>query len=92
MFSGHVRLLLRLLLVFFLLWLVAKIRIVVLVIAWVVIFACMWILWVKRYSKNKKLEKKLDDWFLRFTKSGLHRWILKASKRFSRGEKVGKHK
>jgi len=91
MFSGYARLLLRLLLVFFLLWLVAKIRIAVLVLAWAVIFGCMWILWVKRYSRNKKLRKKLDDWFLRFTKSDSHKWIVKTGKKLT-GMSQGKEK
>ena len=83
MFSGYARLLLRLLLVFFVLWLVARMKIVVLVLSWAVIFGCLWILWVKRYSKNKKLNKKLNDYFLRFIKSGFYKWMVAAGKKLA---------
>ena len=93
MFSGYARLLLRLFLVLAAMWLVMKARVFVLVLAWAVIFACMWILWVKTYSDNKKLKAKLDAGFVAFTKTRFHKAMVALGKKLkaeSKGKKSGK--
>jgi len=93
MFSGYAKLLLRLLLVLVLLQLVMKARIFVLVLAWAVIFGCLWILWVKTYSEDEKLKKKLDAYFIAFTKTRFHKWMVGLGKKLkieSKGKKSGK--
>jgi hypothetical protein len=47
---------------------IAKIKYVVLAVSWAVIILCMWVLWVKRFSKNERLHKLVERWFKRLAK------------------------
>ena len=92
MFSGYARLLLRLVLIFLGIWLVARMRVFVLVLAWLVIFGCLWIVWVKRYSKNRKLRRRVDECFVKFTKSRFHKWVVKTGKNLEEDAKKARKK
>ena len=84
MFEGFARTLLKIAAALGLLWLLAKIKVLVLVLSWVTIALCFWIIWVKRYSGNARLNARLDAVFLRIRKSRFHRFMVELHKRIGK--------
>ena len=84
MFEGFARTLFKIAAVLGVLWILARIKVLVLVLSWITIVLCLWIIWVKRYSRNARLNARLDAVFLRIRRSRFHGFVVGLQKKMER--------
>lgn len=82
MFLRNARLFLALVGIIFGIFLISKLKILVLVLSWAVILFCTWIFYVKCYGRDEKLKRRLDENFVRFRNSKFFASVSKFAKKF----------
>jgi Flp pilus assembly protein TadB len=75
MFSGNLRFLLLSMGIMLLLWLVSEFKVFMLVLSWIIIAFCTWVLYVKTHSRNKRLRERLERGFRAVRNSRIFKFL-----------------
>lgn len=81
MFSGNMKLLINSLLILLALFIISKLKFLILILSWTIIFVCLCILYAKSHPENKKLNIKVNRLITKFINSKFFKKSVKISKK-----------
>ena len=87
MFSGNIKLLLTVLLILLGLFIISKLKFLILVLSWTVIVVCLCILYAKSHPENKKLNQRVNDLIKKFLNSKFFKYLVTIKKKFFEKDK-----
>lgn len=82
MFSGNMKLLIKVLLILLALFIISKLKFLILILSWIIIFVCLCILYAKSHPENKKLNVKVNELITKFLKSKFFKSLVKLKNQF----------
>ena len=87
MFSGNIKLLLTVLLILLGLFIISKLKFLILVLSWTVIVVCLCILYAKSHPEKKKLNQRVNDLIKKFLNSKFFKYLVKIKNKFFEKDK-----
>lgn len=82
MFSGNIKLLIKVLLILLALFIISKLKFLILILSWTIIFVCLCILYAKSHPENKKLNIKVNELITKFLKSKFFKFLVNLKNQF----------
>ncbi|MGN0929883.1 MAG: hypothetical protein ACI4N3_04545 [Alphaproteobacteria bacterium] len=82
MFSGNMKLLIKVLIVLLALFIISKLKFLILILSWTIIFVCLCILYAKSHPENKKLNIKINELITKFLNSKFFKTLVKLKNQF----------
>ena len=82
MFSGNIKLLINVLLILLALFIISKLKFLILILSWIIIFVCLCILYAKSHPENKKLNIKVNELITKFLKSKFFKFLVNLKHQF----------
>ncbi|MBD5398988.1 hypothetical protein HDR60_05825 [bacterium] len=82
MFSGNMKLLIKVLIVLLALFIISKLKFLILILSWTIIFVCLCILYAKSHPENKKLNVKINELITKFLNSKFFNNLVKLKNQF----------
>ncbi len=82
MFSGNMKLLLSVLGILLGLFIISKLKILILIISWAIIIICLCILYAKSHPENIKFNRMLNNLITKILNSKVYKYILKMKEKF----------
>ncbi len=87
MFSGNIKFLTVLLSIIGGLFIISKLKYLILFLSWAIIFFCLGVVFIKANSKNENLQRKIDYYFMVFMNSKFAKFLIKLKEKLNKGIK-----